>query len=73
ALALLVGTTSASLASDLRIALDLAAAGARAAQENVRINLPSVADEAARAEISTRTEAVLAACESTARELAGRA
>lgn len=73
ALALLVGTTSASLASDLRIALDLAAAGARAAQENVRINLPSVADEAVRAEISARTEAVLAACESTARELAGRA
>ena len=73
ALATLVGTTSASLASDLRIALDLATAGARAAQENVRINLPSVADEAARAAISARTEAVLAACESMARELAGRA
>jgi formiminotetrahydrofolate cyclodeaminase len=72
ALALLVGTTSASLASDLRIALDLAAAGARAAQENVRINLPSVADEAVRAEISARTEAVLAACEARARELSAR-
>ncbi|MCX5651467.1 MAG: cyclodeaminase/cyclohydrolase family protein [Planctomycetota bacterium] len=73
ALAVLVGTTSASLASDLRIAIDLAAVGARAAQENVRINLPSVADESARTEISARTEAVLAACESMARELAARA
>lgn len=72
ALEVLVGTTSASLASDLRIAVDLAAAGARAAQENVRINLPSLADEAARAEISARTEATLAACESKARELAAR-
>ena len=72
ALAVLVGTTSASLASDLRIAIDLAAVGARAAQENVRINLPSVADEAERAEISTRTEAMLAACESMARELHAR-
>lgn len=72
ALAVLVGTTSASLASDLRIAIDLAAVGARAAQENVRINLPSVADEGERAEISTRTEAVLAACETTARELSAR-
>jgi formiminotetrahydrofolate cyclodeaminase len=60
ALEALVGTTSPSLASDLRIALDLAAAGALAAQENVRINLPSVADEALRAGISARTEALLA-------------
>ena len=73
ALAVLVGTTSASLASDLRIAIDLAAVGARAAQENVRINLPSVADEPARTEISARTEAMLSACESTARELSARA
>jgi methenyltetrahydrofolate cyclohydrolase len=73
ALAVLVGTTSASLASDLRIAIDLAAVGARAAQENVRINLPSVADESARTEISARTEAMLSACESTARELSARA
>jgi formiminotetrahydrofolate cyclodeaminase len=73
ALALLVGTTSAALASDLRIAIDLAAVGARAAQENVRINLPSLADEAARAEISSRTEATLSACETKARMLAARA
>ena len=72
ALELLVGTTSASLASDLRIAVDLAACGARAAQENVRINLPSVADEALRAEIAARTEAMLAACEAKARELTAR-
>lgn len=72
ALAVLVGTTSASLASDLRIAIDLAAASARAAQENVRINLPSVADETLRAAISERSEAMLAACESKARELAAK-
>ena len=72
ALAVLVGTTSASLASDLRIAIDLAAVGARAAQENVRINLPSVADEAERATISARSEAALASCESMARELSAR-
>ncbi len=68
----LVGTTSASLASDLRIAIDLAAVGARAAQENVRINLPSVADEATRAAISARTEAMLAAIESGAAALVRR-
>jgi len=68
----LVGTTSASLASDLRIAIDLAAVGARAAQENVRINLPSVADEALRAAISARTEAMLAAIESGATALVRR-
>jgi len=72
ALAVLVGTTSASLASDLRIAIDLAAVGARAAQENVRINLPSVADESARTEISARTEAMLSACEAAALGLRAR-
>ena len=56
----LVGTTSPSLASDLRIALDLVLSGASAAQENVRINLPSVADEPLRGRVSARTEAVLA-------------
>ncbi len=59
ALATLVGTTSASLASDLRIAFDLAEAAADAAIENVRINLPSVDDEALRAEIGARAEARL--------------
>ncbi len=60
ALARLVGTTSAALASDLRIAFDLVATAAQAAIENVRINLPSVADEAARLEIGARNEALLA-------------
>ena len=60
ALDTLVGTTSPSLASDLRIALDLVLSGASAAQENVRINLPSVADEPLRGRVSARTEAVLA-------------
>jgi formiminotetrahydrofolate cyclodeaminase len=73
ALELLVGTTSASLASDLRIAVDLAAAAARAAQENVRINLPSTADESERAAIAARTEAALGACETKARDLIARA
>lgn len=68
----LVGTTSASLASDLRIAIDLAAVGARAAQENVRINLPSLADEAERTAVSTRTEAMLSRIETAAKALVAR-
>ena len=68
----LVGTTSASLASDLRIAIDLAAVGARAAQENVRINLPSLADEAERNAVSTRTEAMLSRIETAAKALVAR-
>ena len=59
ALAALAGTTSPSLASDLRIALDLAGAGARAAIENVRINLPSVEDPAMRSTIAGRAERAL--------------
>jgi formiminotetrahydrofolate cyclodeaminase len=59
-LGVLIGTTSASLASDLRIAIELVAAGARAGQENVRINLPSVVDEGLRASIAARTESLLA-------------
>lgn len=72
ALEALVGTTSPSLASDLRIAIDLAAVGARAAQENVRINLPSIADESERTVISARSEALLARIEATARGLSAR-
>ena len=59
-LAALVGTTSPSLASDLRIAFDLAVAAADAAIENVRINTPSLADRSDALAISTRTEAALA-------------
>jgi methenyltetrahydrofolate cyclohydrolase len=72
ALALLVGTTSISLASDLRIAIDLAAASARAAQENVRINLPSIADESERANIRARTESLLHEAQTLANELQAR-
>lgn len=72
ALESLIGTTSASLASDLRIAIDLAVVGARAAQENVRINLPSLAAEADRTEIGTRTEAVLARIAATADAMRAR-
>ncbi len=71
-LAQLVGTTSASLASDLRIAIDLAAASARAAQENVRINLPSITDESERTMIRTRTESLLHEVQSLASELQRR-
>lgn len=73
ALESLAGTTSPSLASDLRIAIELAAVAARAAQENVRINLPSIADEGERGAISARTEAVLARVEAAAVALATRA
>ncbi len=72
ALEALVGTTSASLASDLRIAIDLAAVGARAAQENVRINLPSLADESERAAVSSRTEAMLSRIDAAAAALIAR-
>ena len=72
ALEALVGTTSASLASDLRIAIDLAAVGARAAQENVRINLPSLADESERASVSSRTEAMLSRIDAAAAALIAR-
>lgn len=72
ALDALVGTTSAALASDLRIAIDLAAVGARAAQENVRINLPSVASDADRTAISARTEAMLARIEAASTSLSAR-
>jgi formiminotetrahydrofolate cyclodeaminase len=61
ALEVLVGTTSASLASDLRIAFDLAVAAADAAIENVRINTPSLADRAEAATITARSEAALGA------------
>lgn len=72
ALGLLVGTTSPSLASDLRIAIDLAEVAAGAAQENVRINLPSVSDEGERAAIRERTEGTLAAAKTRAQELRRR-
>jgi formiminotetrahydrofolate cyclodeaminase len=61
ALEVLVGTTSASLASDLRIAFDLAVAATDAAIENVRINTPSLADRAEAAIITARSEAALGA------------
>ncbi len=65
----LIGTTSASLASDLVIAIDLAEVAARAAQANVRINLPSMRDEGERARISVRTEAFLSAAHTLAQSL----
>ena len=68
----LVGTTSASLASDLRIAIDLAAVAARAAQENVRINLPSLASDTERSAISARTEGVLSRLEATSARLSAQ-
>ncbi|MFM7258980.1 MAG: cyclodeaminase/cyclohydrolase family protein [bacterium] len=68
ALGTLVGTTSASLASDLRIAFDLAMAAANAAIENVRINLPSLDDAALRDAIGARTEARLGAIVQSASE-----
>ena len=69
---MLVGTTSASLASDLAIAIDLALVAASAAQANVRINLPSLSDETERALVSARTEAFLAASHTLALALRAR-
>jgi formiminotetrahydrofolate cyclodeaminase len=72
ALESLIGTTSASLVSDLRIAIDLAVVGARAAQENVRINLPSLADASERADVGARTEALLVRISATADAMRAR-
>ena len=71
-LEVLVGTTSASLRSDLAIAIDLALVAASAAQANVRINLPSLSDETERALVSARTEAFLAASHTLALALRAR-
>ncbi len=62
----LIGTTAESLKSDLAIAVDLAAAAARAAAWNVRANLPLLSEEADR----TARHATL---EGSLREIALRA
>ncbi len=72
ALEVLVGSTSAALASDLAIAIDLAEVAARAAIANVRINLPSLSDEQLRTTISSRADAFLAACHTLATALRAR-
>jgi len=65
-LAELPSRTNARLGSDLAIAANLAALAADAAEWNVRVNLPSLADQAKAAEHGARTAAQVAA----ARELA---
>lgn len=55
----LSGRTSPTLESDRAIAVDLARVAARAAAHNVEVNLPSVADEAARARRRAAMEASL--------------
>lgn len=65
-LAELPSRTNARLGSDLAIAANLAALAADAAEWNVRVNLPSLADQAKAAEHGARTAAQVSA----ARELA---
>ncbi len=61
ACARLGASTNPNLASDLAIAVDLARAAARAAAHNVEVNLPSVADPAAREARRARMATALSA------------
>lgn len=55
----LAGRSNRNAASDIEVAALLAAAAAESAAANVRINLPSMGDEAAARELSERTEQLL--------------
>ncbi len=55
----LLGTTSATLVSDLAIAADFALAGARSAAWNIRINLPLLPEASDQPAIESRMQALL--------------
>lgn len=65
----LPGHSARTLASDLAIAVELTATGARAAERNVAVNLPFLEDEAQRAGLDEKYGALGAGIDQAARDI----